>query len=116
MGQDVTHGEGEVLATKHVRNPGGKKRFNSAMVAILADRYVEEAVEQIAEIMRTGDRSSDRLRAASALVELALERDVTAGAMGGDVTRIYVLAEAPGAISAAVDEARRRRALPVGGK
>ena len=112
--RDPTHGEG-VLARAE-RKPGGKVRYNRAVTAILADDHVERAIAVLAEQMETGDRSSDKIRAATTLIELAIESDISAGTPGGDRVLIYVLNEAPGVISAAVDEARRRRALPVGGK
>ena len=100
------------------RKPRDKPRYDRAMVAILADDHVEEAIATIAAIMKSGARDGDRLQAAKTLIELALERDPTAGPLGADQVRIYVLTEsaAPGVITAAVDEARRRRALPVGDK
>jgi hypothetical protein len=75
------------------RKVRAQKRYDTAMVALMAGRYVPQAIKTIAELMRSADRDSVRLRASTTMVELACGLETSD--QGPEATKVYVLATAP---------------------
>ena len=104
----LSNGEGVKLGTsRKLRKPRDKKIYDAALVATLCGQHVEKAVKTIVALMTHSRRENIKLKAATTLIELALERDVSASAVTTNKT--YVLVNAPQTIAAAAEEARKRR-------
>ena len=107
------HGEGAKLGraakTKKPRKPRDAKIYDAALVATLCGVHVEKAIATIASLMTHSKRENIKLKAATTLIELACELDVSAASPTQQHQRMYVLVQAPQTIAAAAEEARRRR-------
>ena len=113
-GQDalevIKSGEGAKLGTAHKprnRKPRATRVYDAALVATLCGVHVEKAIATIASLMTHSKRENIKLKAATTLIELACELDVSAAHV--DSTKVYILAQAPQTIAAAAEEARKRR-------
>jgi len=79
--------------------------YSASVVAVLAGKHVEPAIRELARLMKHSKRDQVRLRAATTLIELAIEADVSADGRGG--TNVYILSPNQN-IPAAAEEARKR--------
>jgi hypothetical protein len=92
------------------RKPRSAKKYDAAMVALLAAKHVPEAIKTIAALVKSADRDSVRLKASTTMIELACGLEASDDDESG--TKVYVLATSPDQqvidTEALRDELRRR--------